>query len=355
MQESSKLPKNRPHPVPEMREMAMVLFRNNWTYCFVIVGLTVALTDGLRAQECYSGPEIDAATAKALQAAAHQYFEMSAQGNVAGLKANAVPEVESNFGNIERAVVNHRALFAQGQPSETRIFLLDASNSKTVWQRADFYCGIYNSPDRTGISIPNLPPGRYALTIAKVMGQDPATLTMILAEAGNSAWKLAGYYARANSLGGHDGQWYVAKAREYKEKGQLHNAWFYYLTAWDLLAPVDFISTPTLDKLSDETQAARPRDLPSQSAPLELTTAGRTFRVIELSAVPVNGELYVRVAYDSASTGNPTMASADNRAVMKALLAKYPEIRDAFPGVVARAVDGSGRDYATLTSMKDLK
>jgi hypothetical protein len=42
-------------------------------------------------------------------------------------------------------------------------------------------------------------------------------------------------------------------------------------------------------------------------------------------------------------------------AVMKALITKYPELRDAFAGIVARAVDPSGRDYGSLLPMKDIK
>jgi hypothetical protein len=40
---------------------------------------------------------------------------------------------------------------------------------------------------------------------------------------------------------------------------------------------------------------------------------------------------------------------------MKALLVKYPEFRDAFDGIVARAVEPSGRDYGSLLPMKDIK
>ena len=335
-----------------MHSEPMVLFRKKWTL-FVLVGVTLA--GGARAQECYSGSEIDAATAKALHAAADQYFNLSAQGDVAGLKSNAVPDVAANFGGIERVVVTYRALFAQGRPAETRMFVLDASNSKSTWQRADFYCGIYNSPDRVGISIPNLPPGRYALTIAKVPGKEPITLTLILEESGKNTWKLGGYYARTNSLGGHDGQWYIAKAREFKQKGQFLNAWFYFLTAWDLMAPVDFMSTPALDKLSDETQAARPSNLPSASAPLLLMAGGKGFAVTELSALPVNGELYVRAQYTTPDAANPAAASTDNAAVMRALLSKYPEMREAFGGAIARATDAAGHDYGTVTPMKDVK
>lgn len=317
--------------------------------------MALLLASGGQAQECFSGSEIEPATATALQSAAEQYYTMSAQGDVAGLKGNAVPEVASNFGGIERAVVSHKVYFAQGPPAETRMFLLDASNSKTNWQRADFYCGIYNSPNRVGISIPNLPPGRYALTIAKVAGKEPATLTLVLAEAGRNTWKVAGYYARATTLGSHDGQWFANKAREYKEKGQLHNAWLYYLTAWELTAPVDFVSTPTLDRLSDALQAARPADLPSADTPIQLVSGGKTFKVVELSAVPVGAELYVRVQCDSASAGTPATASQDNAAIIRALLAKYPEMREAFGGVIARTTDGSGHEYITLTAMKDIQ
>ena len=334
----------------------MVSFRKHRTCLLVAVALVVTgLAREVRAQECYSGSEIDAVTAKTLAAAARQYFDMSAQGDVAGLKSNAAPEVAAHFGGIEQAVVNNRPLFAQAPPSEMHLFVLDASNAKTTWQRADFYCGIYNSPDRVGISIPNLPPGRYALTIAKVSGKEPITLTMVLQDAGKSGWMLAGYYARRNTLGEHDGQWFLTRAREYKQKGQLYNAFFYYLTAWDLLAPVDFMSTPALDRLSDELQAARPADLPTSAGPLQLSAAGKTFQVTELSALPVNGELYVRAQYDTPDAANPALASADNVAVMKALLAKYPEMREAFGGAIARATDGSGHEYGTVIPMKDLK
>jgi hypothetical protein len=239
--------------------------------------------------------------------------------------------------------------------SNTRTFVLDASNSKTALQRADFFCGIYNSPDRVVFSIPNLPPGRYAVTIAKVTGTDPITLTMILQDQSGNSWKLAGYYARLNSIGGHDGPWYLTRAREYKDKGQLHNAWFYYLTAWDLIAPVDFMGTPQLDKLADEMQSARPADLPGASAPMELAASGKTFKVIDLAPVPAGSDLDLRVQYETANAANATLASQDNAAVMKALLTKYPEFRDAFKAVIARATDSLGHDYGTVTPMKDVK
>lgn len=332
----------------------MVCYRHNSIFiALVLVLLTVFIP--VHAQECYSGSEIDAATSKSLEAAAQQYLNLSAQGDVAGLKANAAPPVASNFSGIEQAVINNKALFAQDQLSETRLFVLDASNSKVTWQRADFYCGIYNSPNRVGISIPNLPPARYALTIARLTGKEPLTLTLILEDTAKNSWKLAGYYVRRNVIGDHDGEWFVTKARAYKEKGQLHNAWLFYLIAWELLAPVDFISTPVLDKLNDEMQASHPPDMPATSTPLELTVGGKPVKVTELAAVTLGADLDLRLQYESANAGNPPAAAQDNAAVMKALLTKYPEFREAFAAVIVRAMDSLGHEYATVTPMKDVR
>ncbi len=335
---------------------AMIPFLRGRRHFALRIGLLLlAAVCASPAQTCYTESEIDAPTTKSVEAAAQLYFNMSAQGDVAALRANAIPEVSSNFAGIEQAVVSNKMYFAQEQPSETRIFILDASELKTAPPRSDFYCGIYNSPDRVGFSIPNLPPGRYAVTIAKVTDPHPITLTMILQDAGKNSWKLAGYYARQNSIGGHDGQWFLTQAREFKSKGQRYNAWFYYLTAWDLIAPVNFMGTPQLDKLSDEIQAARPSDIPSAAAPMDLAAGGKTYKISEMIAVPVPGDVDLRVQYESADAGNATLAAQDNLAVSKALLMKCPELRSAFGGVFARAADNDGHSYTTLTPMKDVK
>jgi hypothetical protein len=330
----------------------------NLRYCrhFVLVaGLFLSATPSTQAQTCSIGQEIDATTTQALQAAALKFFNMSSQGDISGLRANAIPQVAGNFGGIEQAVEANKLYFAKAQPSEMRIFVLDASELKTASQRADFYCGIYNSKDRVVFSIPNLPPGRYAVSMTKVAGQDPITLTMILQDTGKNTWKLAGYYARLSSIGGHDGQWFLTKAHAFKEKGQALNAWFYYLTAWDMTAPVDFMGTPQLDKLSDEIQAARPAGLPEAGAPMELAAGGKTLKITEMAAVAVISDLDLRVQYETPDAANSTLAAADNAAVTKALLAKYPELRDGFGAVIARAVDNQGHNYVTLTAMKDAK
>jgi hypothetical protein len=319
-----------------------------------ILCLALLAVPALQAQTCSTGADLDAATKSAIENAAKQYLAMSKNGDVAGLKANAIPQITGDFSGIEQAVVTNKTYLAEGQASIVGTYLLDASQAKATLPRADFYCGIYNSSDRQAFSIPNLPPGRYAIVIQKVDGKDPITLTLILQNVGG-AWKLAGYYPRLDSIGGHDGQWYLAKARDFKSKGQLHDAWFYYLTAWDLTAPVNFMSTPQLDKIADEMQSARPGDLPTSTSPLSVTANGKAFKVTELSAVPGDKGVDLRIRYENPEAGNSAVAFQDNMAVIKAILAKYPELRDAFTSVVARAVDNSGHDYGSLLPVKDVK
>ncbi len=319
--------------------------------------LLLAVTNiapALTAQTCASGPDLDVPTKNAVEAAARQYLDMSKRGDVAGLKANSIPAIAGDFGSIEQAVVTNKPYFSQGPGTVSGTYVLDASQAKGTMPRADFYCGIYNSPDRLVFSISNLPAGRYALVMQKIAGKGPITLSLILQDVKGS-WKLAGYYPRLDSIGGHDGQWYLTKAREYKSKGQLHNAWLYYLTAWDLMAPVNFMSTPQLDKIAEEMQSARPGDLPSSGSPLNLAANGKTFKVTEMVAVPVEDNLDLRVRYEIADATNTGAAFQDNMAVSKAIVAKYPEVRDAFSAVIARAVDPGGHDYGSVLPMKDVK
>ena len=177
---------------------------------------------------------------------------------------------------------------------------------------------------------------------------------MILQDAGGNSWKLAGYYPRLNSIGGHDGQWFLSKAREYKDKGQTYNAWFYYLTAWDLTAPVDFMGTPQLDKIADEIQAARPGDLPRAARHWNWRRAERHLRSSTWwrSRCPA---IWTCGRSTKQRTRPIRRWQQRKLAVSKALLRKYPEFRDAFGAVIARAADNNGHTYTTLTPMNDIK
>jgi hypothetical protein len=53
--------------------------------------------------------------------------------------------------------------------------------------------------------------------------------------------------------------------------------------------------------------------------------------------------------------GDNGAAFQANMALMKAAVTKWPEIRDIFVSVVARAQDTQGHDYGSLLKMTDIK
>ena len=201
----------------------------------------------------------------------------------------------------------------------------------------------------------NLPPGKYGVVIIDAQGgQDRRTLTMILQQVGTE-WKLAGFFARPVQLNGHDGAWFAQRARDFKAKGQNRNAWLYYREAIALSAPVDFMSTLLTDKLYDEMQAVLPGDLPVNGTMVDVSAGAKTYHLTDVFPLAVGNELDVVAKYQSADVSNTAQTYQENVAVTKALLAKFPEFREAFAGVIVRAVEPSGRDYGSLMAMKDVK
>jgi hypothetical protein len=82
---------------------------------------------------------------------------------------------------------------------------------------------------------------------------------------------------------------------------------------------------------------------------------GKTYKVTQIFPLQVGEELNVIVKYQTPNVSDTSQTFQDNMAVMKALVTKYPELRDAFGGVVARGVEPSGRDYGTMMPMSGLK
>lgn len=313
---------------------------------------TAAAQTGAGATSCATSSELDPPMKQSIERAAQQYAVYAVRGDLSSLRQSSIGSLASNFGGIEALLGDYKASLAGATPAIRSAYLLEARGAQ-VLDTAEFFCGIMNAPDATGFNITALPPGEYALTIQDLTSpQVPFLLTQILKN--NSGWKLAGFYLKPARLAGHDPAWFLQKAREFKARGETRNAWFYYLAAWDMTAPVEFMSTRPLDKLVDEMAQVRPNDLPF-TGPVDLPGAGKTYKVTYVSMVPVNDDMYLLVKYQSPDVSNTQQAYADNLSVIKAVTLKYPEYRDAFSGVVARATEPSGRDYGSMLAMKDVK
>ena len=301
---------------------------------------------------------MDVSVRTALEAVAKRYFEMSAHGDAAALRQNSIAAVASSFAGIEAAVKENQAAFTGAKATVRQPFLLTVDGPEPL-ARAEFLCGVFGKSGQTKDSavfvLNNLPPGKYGVTIVDVNGgQDPRTLTFVLQQTA-ADWKLAGFYAKSSQAAGHDAAWFTLRAREFKTKAQNHNAWLYYREAIALSAPVDFMSTLATDKLYDETQGAQPSDVPANENTVDVSAGGRTYHLTEIFPLAVGDDLDVVVKYQAADVSNIARAFQENTIVIRALVAKFPEFREAFAGVVARAVEPSGRDYGTLLAMKDIK
>lgn len=301
---------------------------------------------------------MDPAVRTALEAAAKRYFDMASRADAAALKQNSIPAVAADFSGIETAVKDNQAEFSGGKATVRPPFLLIADGPEAL-ARAEFLCGVFGPSGQTKDSavfvLNNLPPGKYGATILDVTGgKGTDTLTMILQQVSND-WKLAGFYAKSGQAAGHDAAWYLQRARDFKAKGQIHNAWLYYREGVALSAPIDFMSTLASDRLYEEAQTAQPPDVPVNGKTSDLSAGGKTFHLTEIFPLAVANELDVVVRYQAADISDTARAFQDNVAVIKGLVAKFPEFREAFAGVVARAVDPSGRDYGSILPMKEIK
>jgi hypothetical protein len=301
---------------------------------------------------------MEATVRTALENTAKRYFEMSAHGDLGALKQNSILSVAANFAGIEAAVNENQAPFKDAQATVRPPFLLTADGSEPL-ARAEFLCGVFGKSGQTTDSavfvLNDLPPGKYAVTILDVNSSpDTKTLTFVLQQVG-ADWKLAGFYARSSQASGHDAAWFTQRARDFKTKSQSHNAWLYYREAIALSAPVDFMSTLATDKLYDEAHATQPADVPANGYTVDLSAGGKVYHLTELFPLAVGSDLDVVVKYQAADVSDTAHTFQENMALIKALVAKFPEFRDAFTGAVARAVEPSGRDYGSLLAMKDIK
>lgn len=321
----------------------------------ILAGLTLTTATPARAELCSNAVDMDAATRGAMERAALTYFDYIAHGNSAALQQNSISAVASNFTGVQTLVTQAAPIFSGAQANIRATYLLDAGGTTTL-DRAEFLCGIWGTPQFVSFVIPNLPPGKYGLVIEDVKtSKDPYYMSFVLQQEG-AAWKLAGLPPpKPAQINGKDAPWYLVKAREFKTKGEIHNAWFYYQKARDLVTPVSFINTTPLVKLDKELQASMPADLPI-NGPVPLAAAdGKSYQLTQVFPVQAdNGEDLV-VKYSLPDISDTAKTFADNMAVIKAMVTKYPEYRETFTGVVARAVDPNGKDYGTLLAMKDIK
>jgi hypothetical protein len=307
----------------------------------IVAGLLPwALAAAAHAVSCTTESQMTAAQRTSLQQAALALGHDAQAGNLTALQAQTIADVASKFSGIANSVQAIQPFLQNATVTVDALYLLNASDLAT----AQFFCGVPGSPLIVTLTIPNLPPGQYALAILHATGvEHPQQVSMILSSASAAGgWKLAGFFTRPMTLGGHDGVWFWQQARAYAAKKQDWNAWFYYQTAEYLLNPVDFLASPNFEKLQREAEDVQPGGLPAEQ-PMQLSGNGQNYDVTDLHTGELAGQLDLVVDFKGAPEPDPVAARAEVTAVMRALLQQHPELASAFHGLWVYAYPPGGQ------------
>ena len=308
-----------------------------------------------QAASCKTESQMTAPQCDALVNAARSLVSQVQSGNVQALRANTIPEVAANFGGIAASVENLKPLVQQATITVNSVYALDASTEPAGAARTDFYCGT----PLVVLNFNGLPTGSYGLAILHATGvPQPQQISLVLSQISENQWKLAGFFSRPMLEAGHDGLWYWESARKYAQQNMNWNAWFYYRMAVDLLDPVEFLSSPNLEKLQHEANGTRPVSLPG-ATPMALNAHGAVFNVTAIDTTVALGPLDLEVHYtpDAAQVAqlrDPAQARRQVVDVMTALLSQHPELHAAFHGIWTHADQGNTSLFALELPMEQI-
>ena len=277
-------------------------------------------------------------------------------GNVQAVKAATIASVAANFNGIASTIQAVAPQINNAAITVDDIYALNAADLKAT-DEAQFFCSATTSNTLVTITIPQLPPGNYVLAIVHATGvEHPQQMGMILENEpqGSTQWKLAGFFVRPLATAGHEGVWYWSQAREYAKKKEDWNAYFYYHMAAYLLTPVDFLSSPNLEKLQKELAAVEPAGLPTDT-PMTISAGGETFAVTDLHTDGSLGGLDLVISYKATDVSDPVATRSHILALMKAMLQQHPELREAFHGLWVYANAPGQRPFAIELPMNQIQ
>lgn len=320
---------------------------------FLICAEVLAI--GAGAASCTTQSQMTPVQRDALAGAARTMLWQVQTGNVQTLRDSAIPAVAADFSGMTRSVSHLQPLVKSAAITVDEVYLLDASNDTPGAPQTDFFCG---SPV-VALNFPGLPPGTYALAIVHATGvPQPLQISLILSKSANDRWLLAGLFDKPMVAAGHDGLWYWTSARRYAQSKMDWSAWLYYRLAANLLDPLDFLSSPNLEKLQHEADLIRPPDLPGKAA-MTFYTEGELMTVTAIDTTTALGGLDLDVHYtpDAAQAiqlHDPSSARRQVTAVMEGLLKMHPELQAAFHGIWVHADQGTASLFALELPMDQI-
>lgn len=329
-----------------------------WNFALLLAAtaaLVLPLT--VRAESCTTESEMTPSQRTLYEQTARSLGTEILAGNTAAVRANTVAAVAAQFGSISGSIEQVSPLIQKATLTVDDLYNLNALDLKPDSSQAQFFCSVSNSALLVTVTIPGLPAGNYLLAVLHATGvEQPQQFTLLLQNepSGSTAWKLAGLYIRPMIRAGHGGVWYWKKARSFAANKQNWNAYFYYQTAAFLLNPVDFLSSPNLQKLMKEAQQVMPEGLPGKT-PMVVSAAGESLDVTGLHADSFSGALDLVVDYKAQGVSDPVSTRTQIVALMKAMLAAHPELRQGFHGLWVYAHYNNGQTFAIELPMNQIE
>lgn len=324
--------------------------RNGWKG-FVVAALLLAPLES-RGATCTTQAEMGSLDRDALVTVAGRMANAVTSQDFAALQADLLPQEAAEWDNIRAAVQQAVPLVKGGQFQLRNVYLLDASN-QTAPADTQFFCSSATGSLTVTIMMSALPPGRYAVVLADAVGAPLAgQMGLVLAWDGAAiAWKMAGLTIRPGIFDGHDGVWYWVRGRELARVDPW-SAWFSYDAARYLLLPVDFLSSPNLEKLHQEQSLITPP--PLNAFPMSIPDGDRTWKIEAVGLDPALHEPDLGVVYQSTGVTDPAALRTEATAVLSAFLKAQPSIRANFHGLWAYAEKDGKRTPVMELPMKEI-
>lgn len=294
-----------------------------------------------RAVTCISQAELAPADRAALSNAGTQLAQAILTQNYPALQSSLLPAVSSQWSGIQAAAQDAQALMQGGQVKLENAYLLDAT-SQTAPADAEFFCSGSNGNLLVTVTMHQLPPGKYAVILADSAGAPlGGQLGLVLAwdDAAPAGWKLAGLSAHQGVFDGHDGVWYWTRARALANADPW-SAWYSYDLARYMLLPVNFISSPNLQKL--DTEQSEIKNSPKSAFPYSIPDGARTWKIRSITLDTVLHQPDLAVIFESTGVSTPAAQHTEAVAVLSALLKAQPGLRANFHGLWAVA-DHNGK------------
>ncbi len=303
----------------------------------LVLCAVLAVPAAAHATSCTTQAEMAPTDRDLLAAAGQRLATAVINQDTAALRGALLPAVAQDWDGIRDAIERGAPAVKGGQVQLRSLYLMDSTSQKAP-EDTQFFCSNANGSTTVTISMHSLPPGRYAVVLADAQGAQLAGQMGFILGWDANAWKLGGAFVRPGVLDGHDGVWYWEHARQMAQADSTWAAYFCYEAARYLLLPVDFISSPNFEKLSQE--QGQLKKSPSEAFPYPVTAGDRTWKVDAIRFDPSLRQADLGATYESAGVTDPAAQRTEAIAVLSALLKAQPDLRKSFQGMWAYSSNG---------------